>query len=246
MLNDEFYNSIAENYNEMIPLEKQIESKTNFFKHFINENTNTAADLGAGSGADSIALAKLGLNVTAFEPSTEMVKQAKTNFAEHNVDVEIHNKKITGIDESFRNSYDLIVSLGNTFGNIDKGEIGQSIAKRYTFLREGGKVVIQLLNYYKILKEKERIINITASDQKQFVRFYDFINNRILFNVLSFDRNDFSNRKLITTEIFPYRKVFLESLFNKHYPHEINVYGDLNRSPFDQTASPNLIMEVIK
>ena len=119
MLNEDFYNSIADNYNEMIPLEKQIESKTNFLKHFINENTKTAADLGAGSGADSIALAKLGLNVTAFEPSIEMVNQAKINFTEHKVDVEIHNKKITGIDESFRNSYDLIVSLGNTFGNID-------------------------------------------------------------------------------------------------------------------------------
>ncbi|MDZ7764456.1 MAG: class I SAM-dependent methyltransferase [Melioribacteraceae bacterium] len=129
MLNKEFYNSFAEDYNSMIPLEKQIESKTNFFKRFVNDKTKSAADLGAGSGADSIALAKLGLAVTAFEPSIEMLKQAETNFKKQNVEVDIYNKKISEIDESFHNSFDLVVSMGNTLANIQNNEIENSAKK---------------------------------------------------------------------------------------------------------------------
>jgi ubiquinone/menaquinone biosynthesis C-methylase UbiE len=102
MNNSEFYNSFAEDYNLMIPLEKQIESKKKFFKNFIDNKTKSAADLGAGSGADSISLAQLGLKVTAFEPSIEMLNQAEINFERQKVEVVTHNKKISEIDESYQ------------------------------------------------------------------------------------------------------------------------------------------------
>lgn len=246
MNNSKFYDSFAEDYNSMIPLEKQVESKTNFFKRFINDNTKSAADLGAGSGADSIALAKLGLNVTAFEPSSEMLKQAKQNFINQNVKVEILKKRIMEIDNSFHNSFDLVVSLGNTFANINKEEIEGSVVKVLDLLKENGKAIIQILNYDKVLKEKERIVNITESTEKQFIRFYDFCGEKVYFNLLSFYKNDLSNRKLITTEIFPYTKNSLEKLFVKNGLNKIVFYGDMKMSEFNPFTSNNLIIIVRK
>ncbi|HET55402.1 MAG TPA: class I SAM-dependent methyltransferase [Ignavibacteria bacterium] len=246
MLNKEFYDSFAEDYNSMIPLEKQVESKTKFFKRFIYDDTKSAADLGAGSGADSIALAKLDLYVTAFEPSSEMVTQAKQNFINQNVKVEIHKKRIMEIDNSFHNSFDLVVSLGNTFANINKEEIEGSVVKVLDLLKENGKAIIQILNYDKVLKEKERIVNITESDKKQFIRFYDFCDEKVHFNLLSFYKNDLSNRKLITTEIFPYTKTYMEGLFQKSENVKIEFYGDMKMSEFDSFTSNNLIIVVRK
>lgn len=246
MKNSEFYDIFAEDYNSMIPLDKQIESKTTFFKHFVNPNIKHAADLGAGNGADSIALAKLGLTVTAFEPSSEMVKQAKTNFVNHKVEVEIYNKKISEIDKSFYNSFDLVVSLGNTFANINNDEIENSVVKMLSILKKDGKAVIQLLNYEKVLKEKERIVNITESNEKQFIRFYDFYEKKVYFNILSFYKNDFSNRQLITTEIFPYTKSFFEEVLKNKYCSNIEFFGDIKLGGFEAKISNNLIITMNK
>jgi len=242
MLNREFYNSFAEDYNSMIPLEKQVESKTDFFKLFIDDDTKSAADLGAGSGADSIALANLGLNVTAFEPSQEMLKQAETNFTKQKVEVDTYNKKISEIDEKFHHSFDLVVSLGNTFANINGEEIEESIAKVIELLKKNGTAIIQILNYDKVLSEKERIINITESNKKQFIRFYDFCGDAVYFNILSFQKDDFSNRQLITTEIFPYTKSVLEKMFTKNGVQKLEFSGDMKMDNFDENKSNDLIM----
>lgn len=242
MNNSEFYDSFAEDYNSMIPLEKQIESKTKFFKRFIKDSTKSAADLGAGSGADSIALAKLGLDVTAFEPSIEMLKQAKLNFTKQSVAVDIYNKKISEIDEKFHHSFDLVVSLGNTFANINGEEIEESIAKVIELLKKDGTAIIQILNYNKVLSAKERIVTITESNEKQFIRFYDFCGDKVYFNILSFQKEDFSIRQLITTEIFPYTKSLLEKMIARNGIQELELYGDIKMANFDENKSNDLIM----
>lgn len=246
MLNKEFYNSFAEDYNQMIPLEKQVETKTNFFKRFIDDNTKSAADLGAGSGADSIALAKIDLKVTAFEPSIEMLKQAQANFKNQNVNVAIHNKRIAEIDNSFYNSFDLIVSMGNTLANINRSEIEPSIKNIIALLNPGGKAIIHILNYDKVLTDQERIVNITESNSKQFIRFYDFCKEKIFFNILSFNKNDFTKRELITTEIYPYTKALLGKLFQQNDISKIESYGDVKLNEFDKSKSPNLILVLEK
>lgn len=246
MLNKEFYNIFAEDYNSMIPLEKQIESKTKFFKNFIDDSTKNVSDLGAGSGADSIAFAKLGLAVAAFEPSTEMLKQAGTNFKKQNVEVDIYNKKISEIDNSFHNSFDIVVSMGNTLANIQNSEIEKSVKKISLLLKRNGKAVVQLLNYNKVLDEQERIVNITESNNKQFIRFYDFCGEKVFFNILSFYKDDFAKRELITTEIYPYTKPLLKKLFKQNGISKLQFFGDVKFNEFDESKSPNLILVLEK
>lgn len=242
MTNTKFYNDIAEQYDEMIPLEKQIQNKIDFIRTLSLESGSTAADIGAGSGADSIALAKSGLNVTAFEPSAQMLKHAKENFKKQNVKVEIYNRKIIEIDKSFFNSFDYILSLGNTFANISRNEIEESINQIYKLLKPNGKAVIQILNYVKVLNEKERIVNITESTEKQFIRFYDFCEDKVFFNILSFKKNETSERNLITTEIFPYTKSFYENLFLESGFNKVEYYGDMKLNGFNESVSNNLII----
>ncbi len=245
MINENFYDSFAKDYNRMIPLEKQIESKKNIFSNFLSAETKTAADLGTGSGADSIALTKLGLQVKAFEPSSQMIKRAKKNFSKTNVEVDIYKNKVGEINASFHNSFDLVISFGNTFANINRDEIKASIEKVINLLKPNGKAFIQILNYDKILKEKERIVNITGSDEKQFIRFYDFCDGNVFFNILSFNKNELSNRKLITTEIFPYTHSFWQGL-NQANDCKMEFFGDADLKKFEKSTSPNLIIKINK
>ena len=175
LYNNTFYDELAVNYDEMISFDKAVEKKKKLLKNFIKPEMKYAADLGCGSGVDSIALASLGLKVTAFDPSVEMLEVAKENVERVKAKVTFHNQSIDSISEDFDDQFDLVVSLGNTFANIGKEQLVKSLQRCKQILKPQGILLIQILNYEKILSEKQRIVNITEGDDKYFIRFYDFI-----------------------------------------------------------------------
>jgi 2-polyprenyl-3-methyl-5-hydroxy-6-metoxy-1,4-benzoquinol methylase len=181
--NKDFYDSLAGDYDEMISFNDAVERKVNTLRKFISPSMKTAADIGCGTGVDSIALAKLGLNVTAFDPSDVMIRVAEDNAEREGVKIDFQNCAADEIQKRFNNSFDLVISLGNTFANIERDKFDQSIRKCSNILKPEGSILIQILNYKKILYEKERIVNITEKNGNYYVRFYDFINGEIHFNL---------------------------------------------------------------
>ncbi|PIQ08494.1 MAG: hypothetical protein COW71_11410, partial [Ignavibacteriales bacterium CG18_big_fil_WC_8_21_14_2_50_31_20] len=61
--NKNFYNDVSEYYDNMINFKQSLENKTANLKGFLSPEIKNAADIGCGSGIDSIALASLGLEV---------------------------------------------------------------------------------------------------------------------------------------------------------------------------------------
>jgi len=202
--NKVFYDELASDYDNMISFEKAVENKKKLLKNFVTAEMKSAADIGCGSGVDSIALASLGLKVTAFEPSTEMLKYAEANADRTNAKIGFHNYSADKIPTEFNNNFDLVASLGNTFANISKEKFITSLQRCYDILKPQGQLVIQVLNYEKILADRQRIVNITEAANKYFIRFYDFPDEHIIFNILTFSKANHSDNKLISTKIYPH------------------------------------------
>lgn len=239
---ENFYDSISSFYDDMINFEKALEIRKSAFKKLIPEGSNFAADLGCGSGLDSIALSLNGLNVSAFDLSPEMIKHAKMNAKKFNVEIDFNNSSTAQIPNSFNNKYSFVVSMGNTFANFNYAAFQQTIKVISSLLIENGQAVIQILNYHQILQVKERIINITESSEKYFVRFYDFVNEEIWFNILSFSKSKTNERKLVTTPIYPYyKKDFSDELLKNNF-RNIQFFSSLNKEPFDETTSKDLLI----
>ena len=116
--NKEFFNDVSEFYDEMINFEQALERKTNNLKEFLSSNFKTAADIGCGSGIDSIALASLGMDVSGFDSSKMMVKKAEENSKRVNKKIKFYNYTAQNIPDSFNSKFDFICSLGNTVANI--------------------------------------------------------------------------------------------------------------------------------
>jgi ubiquinone/menaquinone biosynthesis C-methylase UbiE len=240
--NNSFYNSASAYYDKMIDFETALQKRKILLSNFIDDKIKSVADVGCGTGVDSISLSQLGLNVSAFDPSLEMINTARTNSEKHNCKIDFHNFSANEIPRTYYNKFDLVVSLGNTLANIPFTKIDKSVAKLFKQLKKDGRILIQILNYEKILNEKERIVNITKKDGEYFIRFYDFEEKELTFNILKFNADQTSKKELISTKIFPYtskefKKVFKEAGFKK-----IELFGSLEKKAFDAKTSSDLIL----
>jgi ubiquinone/menaquinone biosynthesis C-methylase UbiE len=244
--NKDFFDQLAADYDQMISFTKSVEKKKNALSNFLKPEMELAADLGCGSGVDSIALASLGLRVSAFDPSTEMIKVAKENAKREGFIVDFHNRPADLISEEFNNKFDIAISLGNTFANIEKEKFHNSLVKCFGILKRGGIILIQILNYEKVVNEQRRIVNITKGTNHYYVRFYDFIGDEIIFNILTFRREKPLEHKLISTKLFPFNQNDFRIGLIKAGFTAIEFFSDFNLSIFNKEQSKDLIIRAIK
>jgi glycine/sarcosine N-methyltransferase len=244
--NKVFYDELASDYDNMISFEKAVEIKKKLFKNFVTDEMKSAADIGCGSGVDSIALASLGLKVTSFDPSSEMLKSAEANAEINNAEIAFRNYSADSIPTEFNDNFELVVSLGNTFANIPKESFKASLKRCYNILKPKGQLLIQVLNYEKILNEKKRIVNITEAGDKYFIRFYDFLEEHILFNILTFSKEKPSDNKLISTKVYPYSVKNFESGLKGAGFNSVQFYSDFQFSPYNKEQAKDLFLLAIR
>jgi len=244
--NQEFFDELSVQYDSMIPFEKAIKRKEELFKNLLKGNIKLIADIGCGTGSDSLALASLGYRVTSFDPSAQMLSKAKLNAERNGLNLDFYQFGASQIPDDFNGNYEVVISVGNSFANIPTEEFESSVCKCYSLLKEKGELYIQILNYKKILLEKKRIVSITSSEEKYFVRYYDFNENQILFNILQFDKNKPADHQLISTKIYPYSADdFTTALKNAGFK-TVNYFGSFNFTPFDPQKSNDLAITAVK
>ncbi len=243
--NKEFYNSLSSEYDEMIDIRSSIENKGKLLAGFIKKD-DKVADVGCGIGIDSITASKLGAVVDAFDPSEKMIAQAKNNAKLFDVKFSAYNYSASEIPDIFFGKYDLVISLGNTFANIPNIEFDKSLVNLVKLIKPGGKIIIHLLNYSKILRDKERIVNITGKGKFQFVRFYDFAESELQFNILRFEKENLSNYRLLSTNIYPYTFEDFASKIEQIRDVSIEVFGTLKLEKYKPNDSKNLVAIISK
>ena len=241
-----FYDLLSEDYDAMINFDSSLEKRIELLRNYLLPGDVSAADLGCGSGLDSISLTKLGLNVTGFDISEKMIQKAAANSAKHNAVIKYFSLAINKIPNQFHNKFSVAVSLGNSLANINKPQLKKSFQKIYKMLGGEGRLILQILNYDKILLLKERIVNITENGDYYFVRFYDFESRELIFNILKFSKTESKNRMLNSSIIYPYKKKEIIELLKECGFGKIKVYGGLDKSKYDRKLSADLVIEAGK
>ncbi len=245
MHQEKFFNEAAHFYDEMINPERLINLRAiKISKLFGDETISTAADLGCGTGNDTIALAINNIKATGFDISAQMIKAAKAKSQRQGVDAEFVHSDLKSIDIKYNDYFDLAVSFGNALANVQKKDLVAAFKRINSLLKSGKKFLLQILNYDMILRKGERIINITRNGNDFFVRFYDFLEKpgELNFNILRFSENDTKNRELIETKLYPYNASFLKDCLKKCGFINIKVYQDLDKNKFQKFKSKDIII----
>ncbi|MGK9476834.1 class I SAM-dependent methyltransferase [Melioribacter sp. OK-6-Me] len=229
--NEKFYNEISSFYDEMISFDSNLKKREDFYKKIFNKN-GAVADIGCGSGLDSIALAKSGFNVTAFDPSDKMIELLKKKTSFYNVRIECENFRMEKIPTAYNNRFDFVVSMGNTISHLSKKNLAEGIKRVYDILKPGGKFLVHLLNYDYFIKNSIRI-NSIKTGKRIIVRFYDFSKKRARFNILEFSMERPDEYQLHSVIHYIHKNNEINKLLVETGFKKIEFYADMNLTPFE-------------
>ena len=227
----QFYNQIAEKYDFIFPLSPA--HKTFFASEL---HGKTILDVGAATGNLTAYLSSQGYEVTAIDLSERLIAKA----AEKGVTVQQLN--MLAIDEL--PTFDNIVCIGNTLPHLDsKTSVQLFLQKAYRQLTQGGKLVLQLVNFQKYFAQQQGDylgnLPLIENDKVKFERYY-YLNEegKIRFKTILDDT--IKNEELL-------QPIFADQLtewLTQIGFQAINLYGNFKKDPFDKEKSMALIITV--
>ena len=229
----QFYNQIAEKYDFIFPLSPA--HKTFFASEL---HGKTILDVGAATGNLTAYLSSQGYEVTAIDLSEGLITKA----AEKGVTVQQLN--MLAIDEL--PAFDNIVCIGNTLPHLDsKASVQLFLQKAYRQLTQGGKLVLQLVNFQKYFAQQQGDylgnLPLIENDKVKFERYY-YLNEegKIRFKTILDDT--IKNEELLQPIFADQLTQWLTQIGFK----AINLYGNFKKDPFDKEKSMALIVTAVK
>ena len=228
-----FYNEIAGKYDFIFPLSPA--HKTFFASEL---RGYTVLDVGAATGNLTDHLLSEGYEVTAIDLSERLIAKA----AEKGVTVQ----QLNMLDIDRLSTFDNIVCIGNTLPHLDsKASVQLFLQKTYRQLTQGGKLVLQLVNFQKYFAQQQGDylgnLPLIINDKVKFERFY-YLNKegKIIFKTILDDTIE--NEELL-------QPIFADQLtqwLTQIGFQAINLYGNFKKDPFDKGKSMALIITAEK
>ncbi|MEP7286516.1 MAG: methyltransferase domain-containing protein [Chloroflexota bacterium] len=176
-----FYDSVADYYHLFYrdwhaTLQREGSALRRFFR---DRNVKTVLDASCGPGTQAIALAQLDYEVTAADPSFNMLLKARENASTYKVADAIRFVRSSFLDltHALVGPYDAILTKGNALPHlITDEEIKRALSNFYKLLRPGGTVLIGIRDFDFLLEDRPRFVPRQAHTD-------DPENEHILFDV---------------------------------------------------------------
>ena len=241
-----FFDDVAPFYDEMISFDRGVEKRKELLAGLLPAARHNIADIGSGTGLDTIAASLLGHRVTSFDVSAEMLKAAEQNANRFHVEPKIVQAGFRDIPNSYNSSFSVVISTGNTLALIKKDELQNVFDAIYALLQPNGLAFIQLLNFDRVLSAKERIVAITKNEDEHYIRFYDFHTDYIDFNIMRFNCKNPAEQKLLTTHLYPHTVVELQKHVKQTGFSSVQIFGGLAKQPFNPETSKDILLILTK
>jgi glycine/sarcosine N-methyltransferase len=240
-----FYDNISESYDEMFDFKKDLNSAESVIAELKKQfSFEKALDIGCGTGSFTIALARSGVKAVGMDLSSLMISEAKKNSLAYGVDIDFVNSGMGEMLSNINNKFDLIMCMGNTLPHLlSKKELFSMTIACRQLLNPGGRLVLNLLNYDKILSKKERIVGISKNDNHEFIRFYDFQEPYVNFNLLEIKWDKKTPlHKITSTKLYPYTHLEVESALMQAGFENLKVYNGLDFTRYEAEESKSILI----
>ena len=182
-----FYEEISKYYDIIF---NKDETTADFLKKHLS-NSNRVLDLACGTGTYSIEIAKGGHSVIGIDLDKAMIDKAKAKAEAVGggaLDINFYAEDMRKFKAlSGEGLYDVIFCVGNSLVHLNnRGEILQLFKDIYDSLKEAGWMIIQIINYDRILNNNITSLPVIKRDSEgvQFIRNYS---KTLEESIISFD-----------------------------------------------------------
>lgn len=216
-----------------------------------DKNPVCVLDAACGTGQHVIALTHQGFDCSGADLSKKMIQIAQSTAKAENLEIDFKQAGFGQLSNAFRyKKFDNLICLGNSLPHVlDEESMVDTLIDFKDVLKTGGKIIIQNRNFDSVIKANNRWMEPETYRDGQntwvFVRFYDFQPDGMLtFNILILTSQNGGKfqQQVISTRLWPFAHEQLVGWLEKTGFKNIQLYGDLQGSPFTVDTSPNLVI----
>ena len=225
-----FYDTIADKYDYIFPLSPMQ-------KKFLDDEIKgkNVLDVGAATGKVTEYLSGKGFQVHSIDINGRLINKAAQKG------ISVVNMNMLDIDKLEK--FDTIINIGNTLPHLNNNvEIYKFLEKAYNQLNDAGKLIIQIINFSKFIKQKDEnnflgTLPLIENESVKFERFY-YLNEEgnIIFKTILDD--NIENEEILLNITYNELKGYFEKIGFKN----IKIYGGFDKSVFDIDKSTPLVM----
>ncbi|MCE5276847.1 MAG: class I SAM-dependent methyltransferase [Planctomycetaceae bacterium] len=240
-----FYDEIAAGYDKITGAAGRVKVIEAFVGEFLKRYpTASAVDAATGTGAYAIALARAGVTVTGTDISAAMVDEAASAALKAGLNVGWMCVPMQDLAGRVEDPVDAVLCMGNSLPHLlTADEIEAALAAFAAIVRLGGVCVLQLLNYDRVLRLGERVVGIDRSGEQTFVRFYDFLNDRLRFNILEITwAGEQAVHTLHSTTLRPWRVAEITAALARCGWTDVQQFGGLDFSTLHDLKSETVML----
>lgn len=162
-MNTDYYDALAENYHLFFRDWESTLAREGMRlrRWFGDRSVNVVLDASCGSGTQAIALAQIGYQVLASDPSAGMLARAQEYAEKMGVMDRIHflQADFLQVSQMKDGNLDAIITKGDAFPHLIKDEdIETTLAGFYRLLRPGGLVIIGMRDFEPYLQDRPRFL----------------------------------------------------------------------------------------
>lgn len=237
-----FYESITEYYHHIFPLKM---AQVSFVRQSFSETQQLKLlDIGCGIGELSFELSKHLKEVYAIDLDESMIKRAKRDFGKKASNLQFHKMNMLEIERTFgANSMDAIVCFGNTLVHLEGPEQMLDFLKQSrSVLKNDGKLLLQIINYDRIIDQNMNALPTIENDAIKFVRNYRLHpdHKKLDFEtILTIKESGKTIENMI--QLYPVRKHKIKELLKLSGFSEISLFGNFKREMFSDKSIPLVI-----
>ncbi len=246
-----FYDRLAPDYDAMTGFENRFVREAPAFQQLVRGYAiRTALDAGCGTGFHALLLAKLGVQVTAVDVSGEMLRALEAHKKSLRLDVEPVQSSFQTLSVSVRKTFDCVFCLGNSLAHLlGPDDLRLSLSNFFLLLRPGGTLILQHLNYDRILKRRDRVQSVKEQNGLTFVRFLDFDRapDLIGFNILILERKGGSlSHRLSSITLRPVLRDEFSAALDSVGFVDVRFFGSIAMEEFKPESSTDLVVTAEK
>lgn len=185
-------NLLADVYSWMTgDFQERVNEQMSFFSNhgIVPFRHGVAYDLGAGHGLQTVALAKLGYQVTAIDFSKSLLQELQSNAS--GLPVAIREADIVQFLGGDVPQAGLITCMGDTLTHLDGLDKVETLINHISEkLVEKGKVVISYRDLTRELSGVDRFINIRSDDSRSMTCFLEYFASKVMVHDILLQKID--------------------------------------------------------